>query len=925
MEGAPSSTYRLQLHAGFTFGDAAQLTDYLAQLGIAAIYTSPYTRAERGSTHGYNVVDHATINPEVGSADDHARMVANLREHRLGHILDFVPNHVGVGSGENRWWVDVLENGPASLFADYFDIDWHPPTVGLENRVLLPVLGQQFGAELEDGKLSIVFDAERGSFAVAYYDHRWPVAPRCSARILDLALESVQLAKDDLRLQELHSIRTAISHIPLASETASERREERAREKEVVKRRLAELCASCPEVRTAIELALAAKNPNSDNHGDIEWLDAMLTDQNYRLAYWRVATEEVNYRRFFDINELAAIRMEDPRVFDATHGLLLDLVARGDVTGLRLDHTDGLYEPQAYFRQLQERVRAAVTAANRELRGDLYVLAEKILEPGEVLPRSWRIAGTTGYDFLGIVNGLWVDASAAQQMTDVYCRITGTPAEFAPFVFEAKRLILETTFSAEIITLGRALRRLAETDRHSRDFTLTALTTAIKDTLAAFPVYRTYIAPGGSREPTDEHHVNHAVELAKKKNRALDPSVFDYLRDILLLRNPSPEAAHIAMRFQQLSGPVMAKGVEDTAYYRYHRLVSLDEVGCDPARFGSSIDDLHAHNAATIAAFPLTMTTTTTHDTKRSEDVRTRIAVLSEIPDEWETRVMRWLDRARRYGSTTGPSDNDRYLLFQTLVGMWPFTAEDPSLRDRITTYMTKAIREAKLVTSWTHPDESYEQAVVATIAGVLDDRELVEDLADFARSLAPYGACNSLAQVAIKLASPGVPDIYQGTEVWDISLVDPDNRRPVDYAHRRALLASLGEPSPALAKELLESFADGRIKLHVTRTGLVHRRADPLLFLEGSYRPLSAGPHAIAFERARGNAKMICIAPRLPRTLTRGNSPWPLGEVWGDTRVEVGMSTVWRNALTGERFEGATFALRDVLATFPIAWLIAE
>ncbi len=939
VEGAPASTYRLQLHAGFTFDDAAKLTDYLSQLGIAAIYTSPYTQAERGSTHGYNVIDHASLNPEVGGREAHARLVAALREHRLGHLLDFVPNHVGVGSGENRWWHDVLENGPGSLYADYFDIDWKPPTVGLEHRLLLPTLGQQFGAELEDGKLSITFDfhcpsspngagdnggSPRACFSVAYYDRRWPVAPRTYTRILDVAADFLTLPKDDRFVQDFHSIRTAISHIPYSSETAPERREERAREKEVIKRRLGELCTQCPAIKDAIDAALASKNPRDGSPGDIEWLDSLLSDQNYRLAYWRVATEEVNYRRFFDINELAAIRMEDPRVFEATHALVLDLVASGAITGLRLDHTDGLYEPAAYFKLLQDRLRSALAAAGKPARSDIYVVAEKILEPGEQLPRSWRIAGTSGYDFLATVNGLWVDGNASHRMTDVYTRLTGAPAEFAPSVFEAKRQILDTTFSAEIITLGQSLRGLAETDRRSRDFTLYALTTAIKDTLAAFPVYRTYLAPGGSREPTDEQHIEHAIALAKKKNRGIDPSVLDYLRDVLLLRIPSPQATDIAMRFQQLSGPVMAKGVEDTAFYRYHRLVSLADVGCDPSRFGTSVDDLHAHNLAALAAFPLTMTTTTTHDTKRSEDVRTRIAVLSEVPDEWEARVTRWLERSRRFGTAAGPSDNDRYLLFQTLVGVWPFEPADPSLRDRISQYMTKAAREAKLFTSWTRPDQAYEQALTSTVSGILEDRELTDELVAFASTLFSYGACNSLAQVAIKLASPGVPDTYQGTELWDLSLVDPDNRRPVDYAKRRQLLSSLGDASPELARDLVANFTDGRIKLHVTRTGLQHRRRDPQLFLDGSYRPIPAGPHVIAFERSHGKARLVCVTPRLPRTLTRGEQPWPLGDVWGDQMIELPAAT-WKNALTGERFAAGSLALRELFATFPVAWLVAE
>jgi isoamylase len=905
--GAPASTYRLQLQKSFGFADATAVTGYLAQLGIGAIYTSPYTHAEGGSTHGYNVVNHCSLNPELG-AEKHEQLVGALRENKLGHILDFVPNHVGIGSGENKWWVDVLENGPASLYADYFDIDWHPPTLGLENRVLLPVLGRQYGEELEDGKLSITRESG-GQFCVRYYEHCWPVAPRSYRKILEPVIERLQLAKDDPKLQELQSIISAITHIPDASQTSEDKRQERAREKEVIKRRIAELCQASPDIAHAIDELLAKP--------DIDWLDDVLRHQNFRLAYWRVATEEINYRRFFDVNELAAIRMEDPRVFEATHTLLFDLVQRGVVTGIRLDHTDGLYEPAAYFRLLRERL------------GNIYIVAEKILESGEQLPRNWPIAGTTGYDFIAAINGVWVDPRAEDKLTDLYCRLTGMPRDFAGMVFDAKKTILETSLSAETVMLGQELRRIAEADRRSRDFTLIALTAAIENTIAAFPVYRTYIAPDGSRLPTDEAHIDHAINLARRKARGLDPTVLAYLRDVLLLKVRSPQAIHFAMRFQQLTGPVMAKGVEDTAMYRYYRLASNNEVGCDPAKFAISIDELHAHNADILAAFPLTMTTTTTHDTKRSEDVRTRIAVLSEIPDEWEARVTRWLERVRSYDiGDAKPTTNDLYLMFQTLVGAWPFSGEDTTLRDRVSAYMVKAMREAKLETSWTLPDESYESAVTTTVARIFDDRELRDDIAELALRIAPHGACNSLAQLAVKLASPGVADTYQGTELWDLSLVDPDNRRPVDYDRRRQLLDELdkrGEPTPDLARELVTSFADGRIKLHVTRTGLHLRREDPQLFLDGSYRPIDGGDHVIAFERARGTSRLICVVPRLSYTLTAGRFPWPRGDVWGGTTLAVDTKTRWRNVFTGERFDGDRLALCDVFVTFPVAWLVAE
>jgi glycogen operon protein len=916
IEGAPVSTYRLQLHREFSFADATGVVDYLARLGVGAVYTSPYTHSERGSTHGYNVVDHAAIDPEIGGAEAHARFARALREARLGHILDFVPNHLGVGSGENAWWIDVLENGPASLHADYFDIDWHPPTAGLENRVLLAVLGRQFGVELEDGRLSITREA--GSFWVAYHDRRWPLCPRSYRTILAPALERVALPKSDSAHQELASIIIGLDHLPLAAETDPARREERAREKEILKRRLGTLCDTSPEIATAIEAVLAELDP--------EHLDELLREQNYRLAYWRVATEEINYRRFFDINELAAIRMEDPRVFEATHSLVFELLARGDITGLRLDHTDGLYDPRAYFAKLQDGARAAMEAAGRRARG-IYIVAEKILEPGEKLPTGWRVSGTSGYDFLAAANGLWIDRDAEARLTHVHQELTGARGQFPSMVFATKRLMMETTFSAEVIMLGQQLRRIAERDRRARDFTLTSLTGAIKAVIAAFPVYRTYITPVGTREPTDEAHLAHAIELAKQRTRHADPSVFDYLHDVLLLEVRTPEAIHFAMRFQQLTGPVMAKGVEDTAMYRYNRLVCLNEVGCDPARFGETVESFHAHNARMLAAFPLTMTTTTTHDCKRSEDVRARLAVLTEIPELWSTRVESWLargaDHVRRLPHGDAPTRDEQYVFFQTLVGAWPFSGDDPQLAARLRSYMLKAAREAKLHTSWTSRDAAHEDALVSFVDAMLGDPELVAGVRGLVEMIATHGACNSLAQLALKLASPGVPDIYQGSELWDLSLVDPDNRRPVDFTRRRELLASLQRPASAeLARELVDTYADGRIKLHVTTVGLRMRREDPLLFLEGAYRPIEAGPHLIAFERSYGDRRLICVAPRLTWRLARGEARWPLGAVWGDHAIELGGPV--HNRFTGERHDAGSLTSK-LLAHFPIAWLAGD
>jgi (1->4)-alpha-D-glucan 1-alpha-D-glucosylmutase len=549
----------------------------------------------------------------------------------------------------------------------------------------------------------------------------------------------------------------------------------------------------------------------------------------------------------------------------------------------------------------------------------MYVVAEKILELGEELPTGWRVSGTTGYDYIAAVNGLWIDRAAEARLTKLYAELTGERTDFAAMVFDAKREIMDTSLSAETNMLGQALRRITEQDRRSRDFTLASLTNAIKDAIAAFPVYRTYVSPTGTRERDDDAHIAHAIALAKRKSRSVDPTVFDYLQDLLMLRINTPDAIQLAMRFQQLTGPVMAKGVEDTGLYRFNRLICLNEVGCDAAQFGNTPADFHAHNTRMLAAFPLTMTTTTTHDTKRGEDVRARLAVVSELPDRWEAWARAWIDPSRDL------STNDQYLFLQTVIGVWPFGGGADAagaLHDRLAAYLLKAAREAKLRTSWTKPDTAYEQAIAAYVPALLGDAAFAEACAKLVGELAPHGARNSLAQLALRLASPGGADLYQGCELWELALVDPDNRRPVDFAARRAALAQLDAGVDARA--LVDHYGDGLIKLHVTRTGLAQRKAKPLLFLEGAYLPIE-GERVVAFERRHDRTHLVCIVPRLMTqpTISAGKA-WPLGEVWGDQTLELREHAEWTHAFTGERLVGATLKLRDVFATFPVAWLIA-
>ncbi len=926
----PTSTYRLQMRGNFGFRDAARIVDYLAKLGVGAVYASPVLRAQRGSVHGYDVVDHATLNPELGTVDEFRIWNDAVMASGMGHIMDFVPNHVGVGTGENPWWNDVLESGPSSAFADFFDIEWESPERVLRGKVLLPVLARQFGQEVDDGKIAIARDS--GRLWVTYADRRFPASPRSYAIILERAAgHHLALPDDNPARREVESILTAIRHLPDASTVDASERRERAREKEVIKRRLAEVCLASDEVATAVAEAIHAVTSSPER------LERFLEEQNYRLSFWRVATDEINYRRFFDVNDLAAIRMEAPAVFSAAHGLVFELIAEGRVTGLRLDHTDGLYDPQAYFCALQQGIRQALGRRDEDNSLPLYIVAEKILAAGEKLPRAWAISGTSGYDFLAALNSLWVDPQAAATFDDLYQRFAGGGRDYRRIAVQSKVDVMSETFSGDVHVLGHALKRIAESSRHARDFTLSSLLRAIQETIAALDVYRTYVRPDGTREAIDESRIVAGTERARRRNPIMDPSIFQFVREVLLLEHPSEAAVRFAMRFQELSGPIMAKGVEDTAMYRYNRLVCLNEVGCDPSRFGSTAADFHAHNAAVLEAFPLSMTTTTTHDTKRSEDVRARLAVLSEVPERWQALVSSLEEVARPFvvsvDGLPAPSPADAYLFHQSVVGVWPYEgvcsdAERAAFKERLSAYLAKAVHEAKVRSSWTHPNTAYDQAVRGFVERALDSPRYRDAVDDFVRSIATYGATNSLAQLALRLASPGVPDVYQGCELWDFSLVDPDNRRSVDYARRRAALdalASRGAPTPEWARELVKSFTDGRIKMQVTHTGLTLRRGDPALFLEGAYDPIDLGGHAVAFERSLAGRRLICVAPRLPCQLVRrigSDARWPLGPVWHDQRLNLTRPGHFTHVWTGERFDGQSWPMGRVLRDFPVAWL---
>ncbi|MDQ4105648.1 MAG: malto-oligosyltrehalose synthase [Actinomycetota bacterium] len=939
----PRATYRLQLNKDFTFADATDLVPYLAELGISDLYASPYMQARPGSTHGYDITDHNALNPEIGGAEDHGRLVEALHENGMGHLLDWVPNHMGVGA-DNRWWLDVLENGPASPYARFFDIDWYPTNrVQLHGKVLLPVLGDHYRVILEGGDLDLRFDPEEGSFSVNYYEHRFPLDPKT----YPMVLEGMEELPEDEYVLELQSLVTAFGNLPDRAEEDEESVTERSRDAAIHKARFARLYADSSEIARAIEECVRRVNGEAGEAGSFEELHRVLEEQAYRLVYWRVASDEINYRRFFSINDLAGIRVEDERVFDETHRLVLDLIRTGKVDGLRLDHPDGLYDPAGYFRRLQRAAAEALESGEDE---PFYVLVEKILASHEGLPEDWPVSGTTGYEFANLVNGLFVDPAGEAGMERAYRRFIGRSVDFGELLYDCKKTVMRSELASELNVLSRRLLRISEYGRRTFDFTINVLRDALSEVVAHFPVYRTYITAEGASE-TDRRYVEWAVSRAKKQSTAADTTVFDFIHDVLLLEVDGPEdyrglAVAFVMKFQQYTGPVMAKGMEDTALYIYNRLVSLNEVGGEPERFGVSVAAFHHLTGERARRWPHAMLASSTHDTKRSEDVRARINVLSEIPGEWRGEVVRWArtnrSRRREVDGQEAPSRNDEYLIYQTLVGAWPLETLDEAglaaFRERIRAYMEKAIREAQVHTSWVNVNEEYEAAVADFVEALLTPSEtnlFLEEFVPFVRRVARIGALNSLSQTLIKLTAPGVPDIYQGNELWDFSLVDPDNRRPVDYGLRRNLLAELEDTGPDAAR-LLDAWQDGRPKLHLTRQALALRRESPELFEKGEYIPLEvSGPraeHLVAFARRHGDRVAITVAPRLYTRLANvSGALLPGPAVWEGIRIDIsGLPvTEYRNALTNETVsaveeaDSAFLSVEALLKNFSVALLV--
>jgi (1->4)-alpha-D-glucan 1-alpha-D-glucosylmutase len=882
MKPEPVATYRLQFQPGFGFDQAAEVVPYLSDLGISHLYTSPCLQAAAGSVHGYDIVDPGRVSGELGGAGAHARLCETLRSAGLGRMIDVVPNHMAIAGGENPWWWDVLEDGPSSRYANYFDVDWDASEERWPNKVLLPVLGNHYGRILEGGELQLSHEA--GVFALHYHDHLFPVDPSSLAELLGRAAESC--GSETLAfLAESHA------RLPRPTVTAREAVERRHRDKAVLLNLRARLCRDEPEADAAINAEVARLNRDPDA------LDSLIDRQNYRPAFWRTASRDLGYRRFFDIKDLAGLRVEDIEVFRAVHALPIDWVQKGWVQGLRIDHPDGLREPAEYFHRL------------REACPDAWIVAEKILGPGEKLPSGWPIAGTTGYDFLNLVGGLFVDPKGRDDLTRIYENFTGSRTDFAGVAHACKRLVLRELLGSEINRLTSLFVAVCERHRRHRDYTRHELQETLREMAACFPAYRSYVSASRNvvnRE--DERAVDEAVKRAVAERPDLDPELFRFLEALLLLRVTGTLEGELAMRFQQLTGPAMAKGVEDTALYRFNRLVALNEVGGDPGRFGISLQQFHEACAAAQADHPQALLASTTHDTKRSEDVRARLWLLSEIPTRWGDAVSRWAEHNARHRSGKVPDRNTEYLFYQTLVGAWPID------RERVRTYMEKAVREAKVHTTWRRRNEVYERGLDHFIRAVWEDEPFRADLEGFVTGLAKPGRINSLAQTLIKLTAPGVPDIYQGTELWSLTLVDPDNRRPADFALRRRLLDESARLSP---EEMLARMDEGLPKLWIVRQALHLRRMRPEVFGPGGgYRPLYArgakSAHVVAF--VRGEAA-VSVAPRLILRLN--------GE-WADTELELPAGR-WQNVLTGDNVAGGAVRLHDLLGRFPVCLLVRE
>ena len=885
MPRTPHSTYRLQLHKGFTFDDASSIADYLRDLGISHVYSSPYLQAGPESMHGYDVVDHHRVNRELGGEEAHERFSKRLGELGLGQVLDIVPNHMSVHR-ENRLWWDVLENGPSSRFASFFDIDWHSAEEKLRDKVLMPVLGDQYGRVLSRGDLKIA--REGTNFLVKYFEQAFPMSPRSIAWPLG---RGAALAMSDT----LNFLAASFARLPAPEFGDRGVQVSRHRDKVVLLNLLSRLCEEEPVVCKAVDEAI--EEINRDENA----LDELLNQQNFRLAFWRTSDQELGYRRFFDVNSLIGLRMEREHVFDETHELILYWIEKGVLDGIRIDHPDGLRDPRQYLERLRSKAP------------DAWIVVEKILEPEEWLRQEWPVEGTSGYDFLNVCNATLVHPEGLKQLTEVYRDFTKQPTNFDEIAFEKKTKIAKETLASDVNRLANIFVEICESNRDFRDFTRADIRRAIRNVAASFEVYRTYVrAERNEITEEDRQRICQAINGVKERKPDIDACLFEFMADVLSLKITGTKEAEFVARFQQFTSPVMAKGVEDTAFYDYNRLTALNEVGGNPATDGLSVSQFHEYNGHVQETFPRTMTTLSTHDTKRADDVRARLAVLSEMPGRWAAKLKRWSRMNHGMRSNHYPDPNTEYFLYQTLVGAWPIDAE------RTKQYMQKAMREAKLETSWTTNNEVYEKALDGFIDGILASDAFVQELEQFVGRINRDGRVNSLSQTLLKCVAPGVPDLYQGGELWDHSLVDPDNRRPVDYDKRRALLGDMLGKTPAeFLRTLEERFEEGSPKLWVLHQALRLRSERPASFgPDGTYMPLLAqgakADHVVAF--GRGN-DVIAVVPRFPHKLNAN---------WSGTTLALPAGQ-WVDRLSGASYRGDTAKVGALLERFPVALLVRE
>jgi (1->4)-alpha-D-glucan 1-alpha-D-glucosylmutase len=956
----PASTYRLQMHEKFTFADAQEILPYLKALGIGDTYLSPIFEARPHSMHGYDVARHDRLNPELGGDEGFAALSTALHNAGMGLLLDTVPNHMGVGN-DSVWWQDVLENGRASEYSGYFDIDWEPLKSELQNKLLLPILGCQYGESLEEKQIQVQF--KNGRALVAYFDHLQPVAPRTLPMMFPVERDDEFGVSRDLR-ELLDDLAALPPH-----ETQDALAQQRRNDLKALKPRLRSALEDAAN-RKALGAAAEAINGVKGKPESFDALHALLEAQPYRLAFWRTSSEQINYRRFFDVNDLVGLRMENPVVFANTHSLIRKMLAEKSVTGLRIDHCDGMFNPRVYLERLQQLFVAATCKGPVEGDGEatpsgieqsvldaaqnknwtdtelpLYCVVEKILEPGETLPHVWAVQGTSGYDFVHFANQFFIQPKNKGRFQKLYEEFTGVRTSPAQIIYESKRSVMQTSLASEAHVLGNLLSRLAGRDRRARDFTDNLLETVIRETIACFPIYRTYIDERGRYSEEDKKTIRQAIRAAKRRNEGIDASAFDYLQRTLLLDGRGEgdplrdeEQLYFALKFQQLTGPVMAKGVEDTSFYVYFRFLSSNEVGSAMDAFGIKPEVLHKANAERLKNTPHAMLTTSTHDTKRSEDVRNRLNVLSEIPEKWAALVRQWA-RAHAEEKTTledgavAPDANEEYMIYQTILGAWPWAQEDHAgFADRVKEYLAKALSEGKVNVSWINPRPEYTEAVQNFAANLLKPgkrgkpSKFLRKLEEFLAPVRVHGAVNSLAQMVLKATSPGVPDFYQGTDMWDLSLVDPDNRRPVDYARRTQVLQSFaGKPLESIANDVLSTLEDGRIKLFTMHRALTARNEYIATFASGAYTPLEVSNSEHAFAYMRGEDVLV-VLPRFTCTLTGGKAAPALGDAWGDQAVTLpgAKKSSWLNVFTGKTVtvESETLTLSQVFADFPVAIL---